>query len=59
MKSWYIGGHAFQRVGGGGEFGNRLHPFMHRAALPVPIFVGLHFLVAGVFTDGLVHALCL
>jgi hypothetical protein len=32
---------------------------MHGAALPVPIFVGLHFLLTGVFPDGLLHALCL
>jgi hypothetical protein len=46
---------AFQRVGGVGEFGNRVHPFMHRAALPVPVFVGLHLLVAVVFTDCFLH----
>jgi hypothetical protein len=29
---------------------------MHRPPLPVPVFVGLHFIEAGVFADGLVHA---
>jgi hypothetical protein len=30
---------------------------MHGPTLPVPVFVGLHFVKAGVFADSLVHAL--
>ena len=55
MKSWYIRGHAFQRVRSGGKFGNRVHPFVHGPALPVPIFIGLHFIEAVIDADGLVH----
>ena len=55
MKSWYIRGHAFQRVGGGGEFGNCVHAFIDRPALPVPILVGLHLIEAVIDADGLVH----
>jgi len=48
-------GSCFQRVSGGGEFGNRVHPFMHRAALPVPIFVAFISLWLAYFADDLVH----
>jgi hypothetical protein len=41
-----------------GEFGDRSDPLVYRPALPVPVFVSLHFVEAGVFTDRLVHALC-
>jgi hypothetical protein len=38
LKSGYIESHAFQRVGGGGDLGNRVHPLVYRAALPVSVF---------------------
>jgi hypothetical protein len=53
--SGYSRSHAFQRVSDSGQFGNRVHPFMYGTALPVPVFVSLHFHVTGVFSDGLVH----
>src|SRR5271154_2750133 len=31
-------------------------PLTHGAALPVPIFIGLHLVKAGVLVNGLVHA---
>ena len=41
-----------------GEFGDRSDPFVYLPALPVPVFVSLHFIEAGVLTDRLVHTLC-
>jgi hypothetical protein len=31
---------------------------MYESTLPVPVFVGFHFVVAGLFVDGLVHSFC-
>src|ERR1017187_7411952 len=59
LKSWYILSRALHRVSGKGDFNDCSHPFMHGSALPIPIFVRFHFLVAGVDADGLVHALFL
>src|SRR5208337_2588946 len=56
LKSWYIRGYAFQGVGGEGDFSNRVHPLMHRSALPVAVLGGLHFLMTGVLVDRLFHA---
>src|SRR5205809_40356 len=56
LKSGYIRGRALHRVSGKGDFGNRVHPLMHGPTLPVPIFVGLHFIEAVIDTYRLVHA---
>jgi len=57
LKSSNIRGRFFHLVGGKGDFRNGVHPFMHGTTLPVPIFLGLHFVRAGKDADGLVHAL--
>src|SRR5450759_2557602 len=56
LKSWNIGGRALHRVGGKGDFSNRVHALLRGPAMPVPIFVGLHFIEAVIDADGLVHA---
>ena len=58
MWSWYIRLHlpAFEFVGGADQLLDGIHPLMHGPALPIPVFVGLHFVKAGVFADRLVHA---
>jgi hypothetical protein len=47
------------RVSGKIDFLYRIHPFMHGPTLPVPIFVSLHFLQAGVLAYDRVHPLLL
>ena len=47
--------HALHRVGSLDHLLNRIHPLPHRPALPIPIFVGLHFLVTSVFTNDFFH----
>jgi hypothetical protein len=42
--------------GGPDHLFNRVHPFPHGAALPVPVFVGLHFVEAVVLADCQIHA---
>ena len=56
LKSGYIRGRALHRISGKSHFSNRIHSFMDRPALPVPILVGLHFIQAVIDADGLVHA---
>jgi len=56
FKSLKIPTRFLHGVGRTSEFGNGAHAFMDGPALPIPIFTGLHFLLAGVDADGLVHA---
>ena len=41
------------------HFFNRLDPLMRRSALPITVFVCLHFLKVGVTANGLVHGFLL
>ena len=55
LKSWYIRGQAFQRVGGKSDFSDGVYPLVHRPTLPVAVLVRLHFLIPGVLVDGLLR----
>jgi len=56
LKSWNIRNRAFHRVSSKSNLGDRIHTLIHGTALPVPVFVSLHFLSTGIGADGLVHA---
>ena len=58
LYSWYIWLDlpTLEGVCSPDHFLNRVHALMHRATLPVPVLVGLGFLVAGVPANGRVHA---
>lgn len=51
LKSCNIRGRALHRVSCKCHFRDGVHAFLHGAALPVPIFIGLHFLEAGIRAD--------
>jgi hypothetical protein len=52
-----MGGGFLHRVNGKRQFRDSAHALMGGPALPVPIFVRLHLLQAGVFADRLIHVL--
>src|ERR1700733_9772892 len=56
LKSECIRPHTLHLVALFRKFPNGSQPLMHGPALPVPIFVGFHFIEAGVLANGLVHA---
>jgi hypothetical protein len=56
LKPSNIEARFLQGVSCASEFSNGAHAFMDGPALPVPIFVSFHFLLAGVNANNLVHA---
>src|SRR5208283_2066233 len=58
LKSECIRSHTLHPIALFRQFRNGGHALMHGSALPVPVFVGFHFVEAGVLTDGLVHSFC-
>src|ERR1700733_3693855 len=55
LKSSNIRDRALHRISSKSDLRNRIHPFMHGPALPIPVFIRLHFIKAAIHADSLVH----
>src|SRR5579859_4274328 len=55
LKSSNILTHVFHRLRSPRYFGNRSHPLVNGPVLPVPVFIGLHFLKAVISPNDSVH----
>ncbi len=56
LNSSNIRGGFFQQVSRDGHLCNGVHALMGRPTLPVPIFVGFHFVVTAIDANRVVHA---
>jgi hypothetical protein len=57
LKSSNILTHVFHRIRSPRHLGNRTHPLVNGPALPVPVFIGLHFLEAVISAYNCFHTL--